>query len=145
MSTPGSSGSKGMWGHPTACRCGVCLTLHRVCCHISDFSREPGYINFAAERLRVLAGELCDFIDARRRDTELRAASLRSGLLPQGERESQVAREGGHQGPGYKEEAALQPGEERSSKEHTTEVKREDEEGDHRGAGEESVDYSEKR
>ena len=53
-----------MWGHPPHCRCGVCSTLRRVCHHISDFSPKPGYIPFAADRLRVLAGELCDWGDS---------------------------------------------------------------------------------
>lgn len=52
-----------MWGHPAPCRCGICLTLRRVCRHIADFSGAPGYVTFAADRLRSLAGELCDFSD----------------------------------------------------------------------------------
>ena len=36
-----------MWGHSTGCRCGVCLTLQRVCRRIRDYSGEPGYIDFA--------------------------------------------------------------------------------------------------
>ena len=53
-----------MWGHVAACRCGVCSTLKRVCRHIADFSPKPGYVPFAADRLRVLAGELCDWGDS---------------------------------------------------------------------------------
>ena len=53
-----------MWGHTPHCRCGVCSTLRRVCHHIADFSPKPGYIPFAADRLRVLAGELCDWGDS---------------------------------------------------------------------------------
>lgn len=38
----------------------MCSTLRRVCRHIADFSPRPGYVPFAADRLGVLAGELCD-------------------------------------------------------------------------------------
>ena len=53
-----------MWGHTPPCRCGVCSTLKRICRHIADFSPKPGYVPFAADRLRVLAGELCDWGDS---------------------------------------------------------------------------------
>ena len=42
----------------------MCTTLRRVCHHIRDFSPKPGYVPFAADRLRVLAGELCDWGDS---------------------------------------------------------------------------------
>ena len=53
-----------MWGHTPLCRCGVCSTLKRICRHIADFSPKPGYVPFAADRLRCLAGELCDWGDS---------------------------------------------------------------------------------
>lgn len=135
-----------MWGHSPACRCGVCLTLHRLCAHIADFTREPGYIAFASDRLRVAAGELCDFIDSRRRDQGAGAASPATGLLPgTGARESQGVQ--GQGGPGTeqaKEEHAREPERERSSKRSTVEVKNEGEEEDLPDKREESLDQSEK-
>ena len=96
-----------MWGHSTGCRCGVCLTLQRVCRHIRDYSGEPGYIDFAADRLRVLAGEVSDFIDSRQRDTGLRAASRGPGLLtPGGEGESGGGPGGGERSPGHQDQVA---------------------------------------
>ena len=53
-----------MWGHVQHCRCGVCSTLKRICRHIADYSPKPGYVPFAADRLTVLAGELCDWGDS---------------------------------------------------------------------------------
>ena len=119
-----------MWGHAAPCRCGVCLTLQRICHHIGDFTREPGYLDFAAERLRALAGELCDFIDSRRRDTNPRAASRGSDLLTSGgARESggdpgQQDPEPGHQG----REGAAKEEQVESVKSGAREVKSEDSE-----------------
>jgi len=60
-----------MWGHTPDCGCGICACLPRVFALIALGNPSPGYVPWAADRLRLLEADLRDELQRRGARSEL--------------------------------------------------------------------------
>ena len=49
-----------MWGHTRECGCGICACFPRVFALVALVNPSPGYVPWAADRLRLLEADLRD-------------------------------------------------------------------------------------